>query len=146
MKYIFSICISLICTSALAQEKPVGRVEINLADTLVGVSERSRIAWKCSQVANAAVYAHSRGKLSSVINEAAKSKKLGSSNDPFFNSFVQNYRLDASDDFLFSSLFLSQLNIAWLEERGPYKSEAEPIYTAYLAASCARAAKLVPDA
>ena len=145
MKYVFLILACLICTPAIAQENPKGRVRIDLADPLTGVPERSKIAWKCSQIANAAVYAHARGKLSSVVNEAARAKKLGSSSDPFFNSFVKDYNLDTNDDFLFSSLFFSQLNIAWLEEKGPYKNEFEPIYTAYLAASCARAAKLSSD-
>lgn len=145
MKYILAAFFSLLFTEAFAQSLPTGQVSIDLPKVMSGVSERSLVSWKCTQLANAAVYAYVNGQLSSAMNEAAKTKKLGSSDSQFFNNLIKLFHLDPKDDLLFSALFLSQLDIAWLEEQAPYKSELKPIYTAYLAASCARVAKIDPN-
>ncbi|MGY0635262.1 hypothetical protein [Luteimonas sp. A478] len=128
----------------IAQDSAPGQIRIDIRDTLSGNSERSQVAWACTNIANAAVYAHERNMLSSVTNEAAKAKALGASDDKFFNNFVQEFRLNAQDDFLAPALIFSQTNIMWLEQQTPYRKEFEPVYTAYLAAECARVARFSP--
>ncbi|MBZ4187148.1 hypothetical protein K7B09_12535 [Thermomonas sp. RSS23] len=137
MKHILPIFAALFCTGAFAQD----RVQINLGDTMSGVQSRSIIAATCARAADAAVNAHAAGKLSDVINQAAKAKETGSSDDPYFNNLVRNYKFNPNDDFLFSVLFFSQLNIKWLEQKQPYQSSLDSLYKTYVAASCAQVAK-----
>jgi hypothetical protein len=145
MKYMFFVLSLLACTETFAQNTSKRKVTIDLAETASGVEERSTVAMKCTRIASAAVYAHARGKLMSVMNEAAKVKNVGSSDDPFFKTVIDIFKIDAEDDALFPGLMLAQLDIMWLEERSRYKAEAEPVFTAYAAASCARVAKLQPS-
>ncbi|BBJ94642.1 MULTISPECIES: hypothetical protein [Xanthomonas] len=142
MKSILSLLAGLFCTSAFAQDPAQGRVQLELTDTMSGVQDRSTIAASCAKVADAAVSAHAAGKLSEVINQAAKAKQTGSSDDPYFNSLVRSYSFDPRDDFIFSALFFSQLNIKLLEQKQPYQSGLESLYKAYVAASCAQVAKI----
>lgn len=142
MKCVFALLSFVVSTEALAEDLSSERVEIEIVDVMSGVSERSVIALKCTRVASAAVFLHSQGQLSSVMNQVARIKEVGSSDDAFTNSFIEQNRLDPNDEFLFPALFLAQMNITWLETKGTYRSEMEPIYTAYLAASCARVAKI----
>lgn len=142
MKNIIPLLAALFCTSAFAQDPLQGRVQLELADTMSGVQDRSIIAASCAIAADAAVSAHAAGKLSDVINQAAKAKQTGSSDDPYFNNLARSYNFDPKDDFLVSALFLSQLNIMWLEEKQPYQSSLESLYKTYVAASCAQVAKI----
>ncbi|SBV37681.1 exported hypothetical protein [uncultured Stenotrophomonas sp.] len=142
MKSILSLLAAFFCTSAFAQDPAQGHVQLELTDTMSGVQNRSIIAASCAKVADAAVSAHAAGKLSDVINQAAKAKQTGSSDDPYFNSLVRSYSFDPKDDFLFSALFFSQLNINWLEQKQPYQGALESLYKAYVAASCAQVAKI----
>jgi len=131
------------CTNAFAQSRSEAQLKIDSKDIMTGVEDRSLVSGACARAANASVYAHSQGMLSNVLNESAKVRKLGASNDPFFNKLVNDYRLEPNEDFLFSALLVSQLTIMWLEEKSPYVAALEPIYTAYVAASCARVTKVV---
>jgi hypothetical protein len=142
MKSIFPLLAAFFCISAFAQDPAQGHVQLELTDTMSGVQDRSAIATSCTKAADAAVSAHAAGKLSDVINQAAKAKQTGSSDDPYFNSLVRSYKFDPRDDFLFSALFFSQLNIMWLEQKQPYQSSLESLYKAYVAASCAQVAKI----
>lgn len=145
MNYVFAVLILLACTGASAQNVSKGRVRIDLAAAGPGVEARSAVALKCTRIASAAVYAHARGKLNGAMNEAAKVKSTGASEDAFFKSVTDMFHIDANDDALLPGLFLAKLDIMWLEERQPYKAEFEPIYTAYAAASCARVASFEPN-
>jgi len=91
------------------------------------------------------MFAHENNILPRIVNEAAKFKELGSSEDSLFNRMVEVFDLDPEKDFLFTALFSSQANIAYLEEQKPYKKELRPFYTAYLAATCARVSKISPN-
>lgn len=142
MKSTLPLLAAFFCTSAFAQDPLQGRVQLELTDTMSGVQDRSIIAASCSRVADAAVSAHAAGKLSDVINQAAKAKQTGASDDPYFNSLVRSYNFDPKDDFLFSALFFSQLNITWLEQKQPYQSSVDSMYKTYVAASCAQVAKI----
>ncbi|WP_153043188.1 hypothetical protein [Xanthomonas nasturtii] len=142
MKNTLSLVAAFFCTSAFAQAQAQGRVQLELTDTMSGVPDRSTIAASCAKIADAAVSAHAAGKLSEVINQAAKAKQTGSSEDTYFNSLVRSYSFDPRDDFIFSALFFSQLNIKWLEQKQPYQSGLESLYKAYVAASCAQVAKI----
>ncbi|WMJ68333.1 hypothetical protein [Stenotrophomonas sp. 24(2023)] len=128
---------ALMSTQALSQEAPKRRAHIDPTRLTSGVSDRDMIARACTKTAIAAISAHAAGELSTVLNEAAKVGKGGSSNNQFFNNLVKAYRLDTSDDFLFASLYDARLNLMWLEQlSGAYSSDKELMFTTYLAARC----------
>lgn len=133
---------ALMCAQALSQEAPTRRAHIDVTRVTSGVSDRDMIARACTKSAIAAVSAHAAGELSTVLNEAAKVGKGGSSNNQFFNNLVKAYRLDTSNDFLFASLFDARLNLMWLEQlSGAYSSDKELMFTTYLAARCGATAE-----
>ncbi|MCC8559107.1 hypothetical protein [Xanthomonas vesicatoria] len=142
MKRIAAILGVLCCANVFAQDLPADNVRIDLSDVMSGTKERSLIAGACSRLSAAALRAHAQGKLSTSINEAAKFRELGFSSDPFFNELVRDFRLQPKGDFLFAALFMSQVTIAWLEERAPYSRDVDSLYMAYLAASCAQVTKI----
>lgn len=142
MKKIAAILGLLCCGNVVAQSPPADNVRINLSDVMSGNKERSLIAGACSRLSAAALRAHAQGKLSASINEAAKFRETGFSSDPFFNELVKDFRLQPKDDYLFAGLFMSQMTIAWLEERTTYSKDVDSLYMAYLAASCAQVAKI----
>ncbi len=140
---LLSIAITvLMCTHAMSQEAPNRRAHIDLTRVTSGATDRDMIARACTKTAIAAVSAHAAGELSTVLNEAGKTGKGGSSNNQFFNNLVKAYRLDTSDDFLFASLFDARLNLMWLEQlSGAYSSDKELMFTTYLAARCGATAE-----
>lgn len=130
---------------ARAQDSDQGRVTIDVQDTFSGNLERSQVAWACTRVANASIFAHENNIAGHIANEAAKFRSQGASEDSLFNNFIETFQLNPRDSFLFPALIFSQTNIMYLEEKSPYRSELKPIYTAYLAAECARVAKFSRD-
>lgn len=141
MKWCITLSMLLLSFAALSQGVSKEQMQIDMKDTIKNVTERSKVAMICTKLANAAIYAHSQGQLLNVINEIAKTRETGSSDDVFFSKFIKDFNLNPKDEILFSAFFLSQLNIAWLEEDKPYSREAQSMYTGYLAASCARLVK-----
>jgi hypothetical protein len=135
---------ALMSAQTLSQEAPKRRAHIDPTLLISGVSDRDMIARACTKTAVVAVRAHAAGELSTVLNEAAKVREHGSSNNQFFNTLVSTYRLDTSDDFLFASLFDAQLNLKWLEQlSGAYSSDKELMFSTYLAARCGATAEAI---
>lgn len=141
MKWGINLSMLIISFAAFSQGTAKEQMQIDMKDMMKNVTERSKVAITCTRLANAAIYAHSQGQLPNVVGEIAKIREKGSSDDVFFNKFIKNFNLDPKDEILFSAFFLSQLNIAWLEEEKPYSREAQSMYAGYLAASCARLVK-----
>jgi hypothetical protein len=141
MKIVFLIFVLMFNVNTFAQELNAGKIKIKPSDAMTGSQDRSAIAFSCVLVADAAVNAHAAGKLSDVINQAAKVMRVGSSDDPYFNELVKRYNFDSKDEFLFSALFFSKINIMWLDQKQPYSKEIDSLYKSYVAATCAQVAK-----
>ncbi len=98
------------------------------------------ISIACLKSSAAALEAQEAGQLGSVTNQAAKYRKTGSSDDPYFKALVDRYKLDPAQDFLFAAFMNAQADIAWLEEKHRYSRGTESFFRGYLAASCAQLA------
>ena len=142
MKYIFGILL-VFCGEVGAQESIMSRVDVDLAASNSKMVNNDIVSRACMAVASAAIYAHANNQLDSVLNESAKVKKFGSSDNVFFNNLAIKFRLEQKSGFLFPALFHSYLGIKFLEElSGPYKPELLVMYTGYLSASCATVSRV----
>jgi len=130
-----------LCASAAPDESvSTPKVQMQLRDMMKGNEKRSMISIACLKSSAAALEAQEVGQLESVTNQAAKYRETGSSDDPYFMTLVDRYKLDPTQDFLFAAFMNAQADIAWLEEKRRYSPGAESFFTGYLTASCAQLA------
>lgn len=140
MKY-FLAALLMVGWNATAAEP--GSLKIEPRHVMSGNFDRSVIAWSCTQVAMAAVFAHEHRYLSTAIEVLARTRQTGAEPDRTFKNFLETFNLRSDQDFLFNALFQAQLNLEYLDkDKGPYRDVLKPVYTAYLSASCAQVASL----
>src|SRR5699024_1754761 len=140
MKYFFTALLMLGWNVSAADP---GTLKIEPRHVMSGNFDRSVIAWSCTQLAMASVFAHEHGYLSTAIEELARTMQTGAEPNRTFKNFLETFNLRTDQDFLFNALFQAQINLEYLDkEKGPYREALKPIYTAYLSASCAQVARL----